>query len=167
MKKWKIIIINSIISIGIFKLLKSYIKTLVLYYDKERDRYLCYYSLLKEWLRNNKNGISIVDSLKRRKIKTIAIYGSGSLGEVLYNEIEESDIEIAYIIDKITDKKFHNIKIIDSNSIIDAEKVDAIIVTPYDYIEIFENLRKVNENMLIISLEQLVYSIQNQENIYE
>ncbi len=85
--------------------------------------------VLTMWLKSH-FGNSIGSYLKERGIQSIAIYGYGFFGEILYQEIQNTDIEISYIIDQR--------KQIDTNVLIiepqaQWRQVDAIIISPLAY----------------------------------
>lgn len=85
--------------------------------------------VLTMWL-NSHFGNSIENYLKERGIQSIAIYGYGFFGKMLYQEIQNTDIEISYIIDQR--------KQIDTNVLIvepqaQWHQVDAIIISPLAY----------------------------------
>lgn len=147
----------TISSIVFFDVLRKSIKNIVGIYENERDRYMCYYYTLREWIFNKQKGKSISDYFIKNNITTIAIYGKGTLGDLLYNDIKETNIKILYVIDKITDEKFHQIPVINLEQINEQARVDAIIITPIcDYPEILQNIERYDSNTLKLSFEQLI-----------
>lgn len=103
-----------------------------------------YYQLLNMWLEMRQNGKSITTYLQKKGIKQIAIYGMKELGERLYEELRNTEIEVICIIDKTPDLVLGDFQVISPEEKI--PNVDAIIVTAdYYYHEISEQIKtKVN-----------------------
>ena len=142
---------------GIGYILKNYIKDIVNNYENERNRYMGYYYIIKEWLYNNQQKISILEYLEKNNIKKIAIYGIGTLGEMFFHEIKNTDIKVEYVIDQCINKNFHGITVTKLENINQQSIVDAIIITPiYDYTEIAKKIESYNSQLLKISLEKLI-----------
>ncbi len=147
----------SIFIIGISYILKNYITDIVNNYENERNRYMCYYYTVREWLLNKQKGKSIQEYLEKNNIHTIAIYGMGTLGEILYCDLKNTNIKIAYIIDKIAENNYHEIPIINLENIKNYSIVDAVIITPIcDYIDIVQKMEQYDIKTLKLSLEQLI-----------
>lgn len=126
-------------------------------------RYKTYYELVSQWLISKNQSKNILDYFIKKDIKKISIYGMGTLAELLYEEIKETDIEISYFIDRNTQELCYgldNISIVDLDDIVNQEKVDAIIVTPiFDYDDIVLDLKGKGINETIISLESIIYEM--------
>ena len=108
--------------------------------DKSK-MYMEYYRILEVWMCNVENGKKIENYFHYNHYNQIALYGMGKMANHVIKELENSDIKIAYAIDR---NPHGNTKfpIISSN-----EKefpiVDAIIVTPtYDFINIERDLSR-------------------------
>lgn len=133
---------------------------------RDRDtasRYRQYYELTNQWLVNKNEEKKIETFFKDNEYKTIAIYGMGTLAELLYEEIKRFDIKVAYFIDKNSEKFYlglDDIPVINLEDIMNQEKVDAVIVTPiYDFNKIEENLEVYNIAEEVISLEDIIFSV--------
>ncbi|WP_167956021.1 hypothetical protein [Anaerosporobacter faecicola] len=124
---------------------------------KKVDKFRGYYALLNQWLINKNNSKEISEYFIKNQYKNIAIYGLGELGNRLINELENTEINISYGIDKED--------IFDSNAIkiysIDNElpEVDVIVVTAtFAFNEIYNDLvSKVN--CPIISLDDIIFGL--------
>lgn len=119
-------------------------------------------NLLEQWLENKIYHKEIADYIvKILKVKTIAIYGAGKIGELIYDDLLEHQLEIKYFIDKNADSLYYGIDdmtIYNLKEVRRADPVDLIIVTPY---QSFENIKKDLERILsflpkIISIEEIV-----------
>lgn len=129
-------------------------------YVGKPDKIRCYYDISTQWVINKQDGKSMESFFSKREIKKIAIYGMGSMEELLFNELKHSNVEISYFIDKNAKEYSYMYDVITMEELLDREKVDAIIITPvFDYIKISESLCKL-VNCQIISLEEIVFSME-------
>ena len=92
---------------------------------KEVNRYRKKYELMYQWMKLKQNGIELIEFFQDRKLESIAIYGMGDLGELLYKELEDNRI-IKFGIDR--QLKQNKIPIYSLENV--KEKVDAIVITP-------------------------------------
>lgn len=58
------------------------------------------FRLISKWLEIRQKGHSLIEFFDDNNIHSIAIYGMAELGCRLYDELEESEVEIKYLIDK-------------------------------------------------------------------
>lgn len=128
--------------------------------DKMEDnlkKFEDFYRLLNTWVEMKQEGKNLAEYFEYNNINTIAIYGMKELGERLVKELENSKIEIKYIIDQNADQIETNFKKVKPDD--ELEPVDAIVVTAiYFYQDIEEKLSK-KVNYEIISLEDAVYGM--------
>ena len=121
------------------------------------DKYYSMYLLCNQWLIAKNKKSDIVSYLNAKDVHTVAIYGMSEIGELLYEELANSSIQIKYGIDCCLGKKCGNISVFSVEE--NLEPVDLIIVTPiYYYKEIEESLKK-KEIGKIISIEEIIYDI--------
>lgn len=109
---------------------------------------------LSDFLALKQKNKSIIKFLKDNGINKIAIYGYQYLGQRLLAELENSDIQVCYVIDR--DHSFLNIKV--PLKYIDdvLDPVDAIIVTPiFEFYDIKKNLENLLETQ-VISIEDII-----------
>lgn len=94
---------------GIYKMLQTVKKTdeeEISAKEKLSERSGTYYKLTYEWLQKKLQGESILAYFEENNIKKIAIYGKGSLGELLFQELRDSGIEIVCFIDQCSLEMF-------------------------------------------------------------
>ncbi len=132
--------------------------------ERMSRRYKDYYSLTNQWIKNKNEKKNIVDYFKDNGYSNIAIYGMGEMGSRLYEELQDTDIKVAYIIDnKQADELYYavdDIPIVSLDEIENQEKVDAIVVTPiYDFEAIEEALLEYDLDAEVLSLEDVIYEI--------
>lgn len=119
------------------------------------DKFKNYYNMLNQWLILKQEGKSLAQYFVKNGYKTIAIYGMGEMGNRLYDELKDSEIKVAYAIDKNVSEAFSPIDLFDIEDELDA--VDAVIVTAtFAFADIEESIQDKVE-CPIISLEDVVY----------
>lgn len=123
------------------------------------DKFKAYYNMLNQWLLLKQDGKNLKEYFKNNGYNTIAIYGMGEMGNRLYDELKDSEIQVKYAIDKNADSTYAQIPVKDLED--DLEEVDVIVVTAiFAFEEIEEEiLERVNYPYPIISLEDVVYEI--------
>lgn len=128
--------------------------------DKMEDnlkKFESFYRLLNTWVEMKQEGKNLAEYFEYNNINTIAIYGMKELGERLVKELENSRIEIKYVIDQNADQIETDFKKVKPDD--ELEPVDAIVVTAiYYYQDIEEKLSK-KVGYEIISLEDAVYGM--------
>lgn len=128
---------------------------------RERDKLFMYYQLLGRWIQNNQEKVSIMEYFKENDIKKIAIYGAGQLGQLLYDELKDTEVEIKYFIDQQAENlnMYCDEKVVTIKEVPQQETVDAIIVTAYYFFDdILKELDKSGVDIDIISLEDIIYA---------
>lgn len=113
-----------------------------------------------QWMKIKKEGRSLADYLKENGYQKIAVYGMHYLGENLCEELEDTDIEIKYAIDKNAD----NMGFDDKNIIVytpdeELEEVDAVIVTAFYFYDEIEEKLSERLDCPIVSLEDILYEL--------
>lgn len=124
---------------------------------KSKDKFKGYYNLLNQWLRLKQERKSLETFFAENQYKTIAIYGMGELGNRLYDELKDSNIQVEYAIDENTAGAYSEVKVITAEE--NLPEVDVIVVTAvFAYNEIEEKLSE-KTHLPVISLEDIVYEV--------
>lgn len=119
------------------------------------DKHLNILQNMNQWIILKQKGISLEPYFKEHKYNRIAIYGMSYLGERLLDDLKETEIEVAYGIDKNADNLYADVDIISPED--EFLPVDAIVVTATFYFdEICDNLQS-KVSCPIISLEDVLY----------
>lgn len=117
---------------------------------------------LKRWLENRNANKTFADYFHRYGYKTIAIYGAGDLGRLLYEEIKNSDIKVKYFIDR-NGEGIHEIDGIPVTTISSAgemEDVDILVVTFLNtYDKMCETLARYAPEIRTLSLKEALYEV--------
>lgn len=85
-------------------------------------------AIYKPWLEKMQRGENIADFIVNKEYKSVAVYGLGKPGVSLIQELRNSGVNIAYIIDQRAEEIFY--KDIEVYAFSDGlPKVDAVIIT--------------------------------------
>lgn len=120
-----------------------------------------YFDVTYQWVVNKQNQKTLDAFFVEEGIKTIAVYGMGSLGELFYNELKGRNIvEIKYFIDRMADLYSYGLDDIPVKEAVSMEaedKTDAVVVTPvHVFDEIKSELLDQGYNGKILSLEDVI-----------
>lgn len=83
--------------------------------------------ILYRWMKLKLRGVNISDYFRDKGIHEVAIYGLGAMGQLLYEELQLSEISVMYGIDKVAKDFRGKLKIYKLEE--DLDSVDAIIVS--------------------------------------
>lgn len=117
---------------------------------------------LINWLLAEFAGNSIEQYLKEAGIKSIAIYGAGAIGLLLYHALANSEVYVKFFVDK----KAGNIelgipvKLIKQEEIMEQEQPDAIIITAAkSFYIIYSELKEKGVISEILSLDKIINAL--------
>lgn len=116
-----------------------------------------FYVLLVRWLALKQKNSSLKDFFVVRNYKRVAIYGMKELGQRLYDELKDTEIEVSYVIDRNTNKVNSDIRVIAPSDNI--EDVDVIVITATHYFDEIKRELQEKTRCPIISLEEVIYSV--------
>lgn len=129
-------------------------------YNKLQSQYneLCAsYYIMRMLVETRYKGIRIEKYLQSIQITNISIYGLGTFGMALYNELKHSKINILYAIDK----KNINIKdLIVFADMNDIQECDAIIVTPLKECNHIANELKKKTEIAVYTLIEILNEVE-------
>lgn len=126
--------------------------------DKKTEKFKQYYYMMNEWLRLKQEGKTLEKFFLSNGYKNIAIYGIGEVGNRLYSELKNSNVNVKYAIDKNAGFVDGDLEIKDIED--DIEDVDAIVVTAiFAFNEIVEDM-ETKVSCPVISLEDIIYEIE-------
>jgi len=121
------------------------------------EKHLVLFQMMNQWIKNKQYDKSISQYLRNQGIATVAIYGMSYVGETLFEELNGSEIKVAYAIDNNQTLNTLDIPLV---TVADKlESVDAVIVTAITY---FDSIKEQLSNKIdsrIISLEEIVYNL--------
>ena len=109
--------------------------------DNKINKFKKYYILLDQWLSMKQTGTDILTYFKENRYEKVAIYGMGELGNRLYDELKDTEIDVIYGIDKNSKSLYSDLKVYSLDD--DFEPADVIVVTAiFAYSEIKKELSK-------------------------
>ena len=141
---------------GLGKMLRAELKEHIMLKELS-DKHLELLLLLNQWLKAKQDGKRLAGYFHKNGINSIAIYGMSHMGERLYAELCNSDLEIRYAVDKQADKVCTGLQIFSPDE--NMPEVDAIVVTAIFY---FDEIKAKLENgtkCRLISLEDRLYGL--------
>lgn len=122
--------------------------------NNKNDAILRVYS---QWLSLKQEGKSLADYFRDNGYQKIAIYGMHYLGENLYGELINTDIEVKYAIDRNANKIFSNLDLYaPGEELATLEEVDAVVVTAFYFFDDIEELLGQYLDCPIISLQEIL-----------
>lgn len=136
------------------------ITTLALPKPQKEDKvfkFKSYYNMLNQWLILKQDGKSLSKYFIDNEYKTIAIYGMGEMGNRLYAELKDTEVEVKYAIDKNPESIYASLSVCDLED--ELAKVDAVVVTAVFAFDSIVNELESKLDCPIISLEDVVYEI--------
>lgn len=124
-----------------------------------------YTNFLTHYLKASLDNNSFKKYFKEKNYNNIAIYGFGTTGKLLYDEIK-NEIKVSCIIDKNNIiKNNERIDIIKPRDIVNYKNITKIIVTPYfQFLEIRNSLRKYTD-IEVISLRDILSELKSEDDM--
>lgn len=131
----------------------------------ESERSKKKFELMCQWMKLKIRAISLMEFFRDRGIQSIAIYGMGEIGQLIYDELARENEEfIRYAIDQSGMKYMESLPTYCLKR--DLPKVDAIVITPVlitDQLEeqIYESLGEC----VTFVFEELLYELSRKHGI--
>ncbi len=121
------------------------------------DKHLALFLMMNQWVKVKQEGKNLSTYFEKKGYKKIAVYGMSYVGETLIDELKDSNITIAYAIDKNADSIYANVDVLSVDD--ELEEVDAVVVTAITFLdEIKEKLEAFMESP-VVSLEDILYEV--------
>lgn len=124
----------------------------------ELSKYKQFTKLLSKWVSINSSSNGVSEYLLKKGYSIIAIYGYGQIGKLLYQELQNSNCKVEYIIDRNENVKEKGICIY--HEIENLKKVDIVIVTAMAYYEEISRELWEKSRLLSISLEDVIMNFE-------
>lgn len=125
--------------------------------QEKSDKHLALFLMMNQWVKVKQEGENLASYFEQEGYKKIAIYGMHYAGETLAEELQKSDVEIKYGIDKNADKIYADFLIVTPDD--DLDEVDAIVVTSITFFEEIEEALSAKIDCPILSLEDILYQM--------
>lgn len=120
------------------------------------DKHLALFQMMNQWVRVKQEGKDLSSYFVKHGYKRIAIYGMSYAGETLVNELKDSEIELAYGIDR-RNGLYSFIDILSVDELL--PEVDAVVVTAITFFDEIEEMLSEKIACPIISLEDILHEV--------
>jgi hypothetical protein len=121
------------------------------------EKHLALFQMMNQWVQVKQEGKNLASYFEKKGYKKIAIYGMHYAGETLLDELKNTDIKVAYGIDKNADLLYVDVDVVTMDD--DLEEVDAIVVTAITFFDEIEEKLSAKVDCPIISLEDVLYEV--------
>ena len=121
------------------------------------EKHLALYRMMDQWVAIKQQGKNLADYFEKMQYKVIAVYGMSYARLRLAEELENSNIEIKYGIDKNAEAICSDIDVVTMQD--QLTEVDAVVVTPIVFFNEIEKELSEKLDCPIISLEDILYEI--------
>lgn len=131
----------------------------------ENDRNKKKFDLMCQWMKLKMQGIFLMEFFQDRGIRSIAIYGMGEIGQLMYDELAmENEMFIRYAIDQSGKRYVESLPTYCLDR--DLPKVDAIVITPVlitDQLE--EQIYDALGECVTFVFEELLYELSRKHGV--
>lgn len=127
---------------------------------KENDlseKHLSLFLMMNQWVKVKQERKELADYFSKEGYEKIAIYGMSYAGETLLSELRDTEIKVAYAIDRNAGSIYGDLDIVPIEDIHD--EVDAVIVTAITFFDEIKEKLMDKVSCPIISLEDVLYEI--------
>lgn len=121
------------------------------------DKHMALFLMMNQWVKVKQEGKNLSSYFDENGYKKIAIYGMSYAGETLIDELKDTNIEIAYGIDKRADLLYADIDIVSIDDLED--DVDVIVVTAITFFDEIESVLSSKVDCPIVSLEDILFGL--------
>lgn len=121
------------------------------------DKHFALFLLMNQWVKVQQEGKSIADYFDRQGYKEIAVYGMSYAGETLIRELKNTNIHVAYGIDKNAESIYADVDVISMNE--EFKDVDVVVVTAITFFDEIKEELAGKVECPIVSLEDILYGM--------
>lgn len=121
------------------------------------DKHLALFLMMNQWVKVKQEGKSPVTYLEKNDYKKIAIYGMSYAGETLLEEFRDSEVAVAYAIDRNADGIYTDVDVVSMED--ELAPVDAVVVTAIAFFDEIEEKLSEKLDCPILSLEHILYEV--------
>ncbi len=121
------------------------------------DKHLELFLMMNQWVRIKQEGKNLALFFEKNGYEKIAIYGMSYAGLTLVSELDGTNVQVMYGIDKKTDIDYLGIDVFPPENFLD--NVDVIVITAITYFDEIEEKLSKKINCPIISLEDVLFEV--------
>ena len=121
------------------------------------DKHLALFLMMNQWVKVKQEGKNLSSYFEKNGYENIAIYGMSYAGETLISELKNTNVQVAFGIDKNADMIYSEVDVVRMEDNFD--EVDAIVVTAVTYFDEIKEKLSNKVSCQIISLEDILYEV--------
>ena len=121
------------------------------------DKHLALFLMMNQWVKVKQEGKNLASYFEQNGYKRIAVYGMSYAGETLLDELNGTNVQVVYGIDKKADKLYAGVDILTIEE--DLDEVDAVVVTAITFFDEIKEKLSARINRPILSLEDVLYEV--------
>lgn len=121
------------------------------------DKHLTLFLMMNQWVKVKQEGKNLSEYFMKNDYKRIAVYGMSYAGKTLVEELKNTEIKVAYGIDRNADYIYSEVDILPVEE--ELEKVDVVVVTSVTFFDEIEQKLSGKVECPIISLEDILYEV--------
>lgn len=121
------------------------------------EKHFALFSMMNQWVKVKQAGKNLSDYFEKNGFKNLAVYGMSYAGETLIEELKNTDISVAYGIDKNAENIFAEVDVVLPEEKLGA--VDAVVVTSITFFDEIEEMLEKKLDCPILSLEDILYEV--------
>lgn len=121
------------------------------------NKHLALYKMMCQWVMVKQENKKLADYFEKNNYKRIAIYGMSFAGDTLVDELKNTNIQVAYGIDKNAGSLYADFDILTMEDKLD--EVDAVVVTAITFFDEIAEALCEKMDCPIISLEDILYEV--------
>lgn len=112
------------------------------------------FMLMSQWINLKQEGRNLEEYFLKNKYKRIAIYGMGIIGQRMVKELKNSEIRVAYGIDRNKKLIYSDLKMITMED--DFQDVDAVVVTVVKEFDAIKEALLERTDSTILAVEDIL-----------
>ncbi len=121
------------------------------------DKHLALFLMMNQWVKVKQEGKSPLTYLEKNDYRKIAIYGMSYAGETLLDELKDTEVAVAYAIDRNADGIYTDVDVFSMED--ELAPVDAVVVTAIAFFDEIEEKLSEKLDCPILSLEDILYGV--------
>ena len=121
------------------------------------EKHLALFLMMNQWVKVKQEGKNLADYFERNGYRKIAVYGMSYAGETLMDELKETDVVVAYGIDRNASSIYADVDVLSIED--DLESVDIVVVTAITFFDEIEDKLSVKIDCPIVSLKDILYEV--------
>lgn len=123
------------------------------------DKNMAQFNMMDRWVQNLHNNKAIEDYLLKKGINMIAIYGMGTVGRTLLEELSQSKVKVKFAFDINATNSYYpyDLEIFQPDDVF--PQVDAVIVTLPNAFESISRMLKSKVQCPVLSVQDIIYEL--------